>query len=105
MLQEKMVGIISDTHDNRQSIASAVRLFNSLGCTLVVHAGDFVAPFTFSEFSKLEGEFFGVFGNNDGERVGLTEQFSKIGGIFEPPHEFTWREKRFAVMHKPSWLI
>ena len=104
MLQENMVGIISDTHDNRHCIARAVELFNSLGCALVVHAGDFVAPFTYEEFEKLEGKLIGVFGNNDGERAGLTEQFSKKGGIFPSPHEFTWRGKRFAVMHKPSRL-
>jgi putative phosphoesterase len=104
MLQENMVGIISDTHDNRASIARAVELFNSLGCALVVHAGDFVAPFTYGEFANLEGRLIGVFGNNDGEQEGLVAQFAKKGGIFPAPHEFSWHGKRFVVMHKPSRL-
>lgn len=104
MLQENMVGIISDTHDNRECIVRAVSFFNARGCGLVVHAGDFVAPFTAREFGKLEGRLIGVFGNNDGERQGLTELYSPLGEIHDPPYEFSWAGKRFAVMHAPKHL-
>lgn len=104
MRKENMVGIVSDTHDNRQCIARSVALFNDMGCSLIIHAGDFVAPFTIREFEKLEGTLVGVFGNNDGERKGLADQFAGIGAIFKPPHEFTWYNKRFVVMHSPGRL-
>ena len=90
MLKENMIGIISDTQDNRSSIRKAVEVFNHAGCSLVVHAGDYIAPFTFKEFVSLEGDFLGVFGNNDGERKGLIKQFSQIGALYQPPHEFAY---------------
>ncbi|MHB9027354.1 MAG: metallophosphoesterase [Candidatus Latescibacterota bacterium] len=104
MPKENMVGIVSDTHDNRDCIVRAVSFFNRRECGLVIHAGDFVAPFTVREFEKLEGKFTGVYGNNDGEKPGLAEQFARIGEIHEPPYEFAYAGKRFAVMHSPQKL-
>ena len=104
MLKDNMVGILSDTHDNRASIKKAVDVFNNAGCSLVIHAGDYIAPFTIREFERIEGDFLGVFGNNDGERKGLSEQFSRIGAIYEPPHEFSYNGRRFVVMHEPDYI-
>ncbi len=104
MLNDNLVGIVSDTHDNRTLIRNAVDVFNNAGCSLVVHAGDFIAPFTSREFEKIKGKFLGVFGNNDGEKKGLMTQFSRFGSIYEAPHEFTWYGKRFVVMHDPKFI-
>ncbi|AFK22993.1 metallophosphoesterase [Pyrococcus sp. ST04] len=68
------VGIMSDTHDNLPAIRKAVEFFNSEGVDLVIHAGDYVAPFVAKELSKLNAPLKGVFGNNDGERDGLREK-------------------------------
>jgi hypothetical protein len=65
------VGIMSDTHDNLPAIRMAVDFFNREGVDLVLHAGDYVAPFVARELSRLEAPLKGVFGNNDGEREGL----------------------------------
>ena len=48
-----MIGIMSDSHDNLPAIQQAVRIFNQIGCDLVIHAGDFVAPFAVQELSAL----------------------------------------------------
>ena len=48
-----MIGILSDTHDNLTRVREAVRLFNDAGCDLVIHAGDFVAPFAAEELRNL----------------------------------------------------
>ena len=103
-MNNDLVGIISDSHDNRPAIRKAVEEFNRSSCSLVIHAGDFIAPFTIREFEKLNAPFIGVFGNNDGERKGLAAQFSKIGSIHEPPFEFDHSGKRFVVMHDPDYL-
>lgn len=34
-----MIGILADTHDNLDMVRRAVRLFNDMGCGLVIHAG------------------------------------------------------------------
>lgn len=94
-----MIGILSDTHDNLTRVRQAVRLFNDAGCDLVIHAGDFVAPFTVDELRNLRAPVKGVFGNCDGERAGLTRAFQGMGEIREAPFAFLHAGLRFVVVH------
>lgn len=94
-----MIGVISDTHDNIEAIRLAVELFNSKRVELVVHAGDYVAPFTYAEFKGLNSKFLGVFGNNDGEKGGLRETYSKLGTDLSDFAEFEFAGRRIAVYH------
>jgi putative phosphoesterase len=103
-MSENKIGILSDTHDNRSSIHRAVEIFNEAGCSLVVHAGDFVAPFTAWEFVRLTCPFIGVVGNNDGDKNGLRQAYAEFGTIYGPPHEFTHGGKRLVVMHEPDYV-
>ena len=103
-MQKNLIGIISDTHDNRASIHRAVEVFNEAGCSLVMHCGDYVAPFTVREFSQLACPLVGVFGNNDGEREGLRKMFGTIGTLYGPPHEFTHGGRRIVMMHEPYFV-
>ena len=104
MSNSNLIGIISDTHDNRGAIEKAVELFNRRNVSRVFHAGDFVAPFTVIDFSKLTCEMTMVFGNNDGERIGLHQSFSKLGTIGVGPVTVEHGGKRFILMHEPSCL-
>ncbi|MBI2545414.1 MAG: metallophosphoesterase [Candidatus Aenigmarchaeota archaeon] len=63
------IGIISDTHDQRIKILEAIDIFNERKVELVIHCGDWVAPFTAARFSTLMCPIKGVFGNNDGDKV------------------------------------
>jgi len=94
-----MIGIISDTHDNLTAVRRAVRLFNDAGCDLVIHAGDFVAPFTAQELKALTAPVRGVFGNCDGEKAGLLRSFEGLGELKEAPHLFSHAGRRFLVCH------
>lgn len=94
-----MIGILSDTHDNLTRVREAVRLFNDAGCDLVVHAGDFVAPFTAEELRNLKAPVKAVYGNCDGERAGLAQAFRGIGEIREEPFAFEHAGLRFVVAH------
>lgn len=78
-----LVGIMSDTHDNLPAIRKAVDFFNEQNVELVLHAGDFVAPFVARELGKLKAPLKGVFGNNDGEREGLHEALGICDEILE----------------------
>jgi hypothetical protein len=62
-----LIGIMSDTHDNVQKTREAVARLNSEGVELVLHAGDFIAPFVIGLLKDLEAPMIGVFGNNDGD--------------------------------------
>jgi uncharacterized protein len=77
------IGIISDTHDNLPAVERAVNFFNKQKVSFVLHAGDYVAPFTIAYINKLFCDWRGVFGNNDGEQNGLTRASAGriIGGI------------------------
>lgn len=97
-----MIGILSDTHDNLNRVREAFRLFNDAGCDLVIHAGDFVAPFTVDELRNLKAPVRAVFGNCDGERAGLTRAFQGLGEIREEPFAFLHGGLRFAVAHRDS---
>jgi hypothetical protein len=94
-----MIGVVSDTHDSLQAIRLAVELFNSEDVELVVHAGDYVAPFTYREFKSLRSRMVGVFGNNDGERAGLQKKFSALGAELADFLEFQVAGVKIAVYH------
>lgn len=104
MAKRELVGIISDTHDNRRAISHAVELFNQEGVGMVFHAGDFIAPFTAMDFSKLTCKMMMVFGNNDGEKIGLYHAFSKLGEIVEGPKTCEYLGKHFILMHEPTCM-
>jgi len=104
MSKGDLVGIIADTHDNRRAIAKAVELFNQRGVGMVFHAGDFISPFTADDFSRLKGTMMMVFGNNDGERIGLYHTFSKLGNIGKEPKKCEFHGKRFILMHEPNCI-
>jgi len=74
-----MIGIIADTHDRLPFIERAVMKMNEKEVDLVLHAGDYSAPFAASRFKSLKAKMIGVFGNNDAERELLRRNFSEIG--------------------------
>lgn len=98
-IKKHLLGIISDTHDNLSAIDKAVEIFNSRGVSLVIHAGDYIAPFAMARFSNLKSDFKGVFGNNDGERVGVQKKASDLGSKIEDLLELTYEGKKIAVYH------
>jgi len=97
-----MIGIMADSHDNLQSIKLAVRFFNETGCSLVIHAGDFVAPFAARELAKLSCPVKAVFGNCDGEKKGLQKVFHSLGEIKKAPLTFNHENLNFLVTHIPA---
>ncbi|HOW85941.1 MAG TPA: metallophosphoesterase [Candidatus Aminicenantes bacterium] len=97
-----MIGILSDSHDNLTRVREAVRLFNDAGCDLVIHAGDFVAPFAVEELRNLKAPVKAVYGNCDGERAGLARAFQGIGEIGDAPLAFVHAGLRFVVCHLDS---
>ena len=99
-----MVGIIADTHDNRRAISKAVEVFNQRGVGMVFHAGDLISPFTADDFSRLKCKMTIVFGNIDGERIGLYHTFSKLGAIGKGPKKCEFHGKRFVLMHEPTCI-
>lgn len=90
------IGILADTHDNIQAIKTAVSFFNTQDLKYVIHAGDYVAPFSLKELMNVSAKFFGVFGNNDGERMGL---HAVCKNLHEPPYDLILDGKHIVVTH------
>jgi uncharacterized protein len=65
------IGIMSDTHDNLPMIRRAIDRLEMEGATVLIHAGDFVAPFSVKYVLQFPGKVYAVFGNNDGEKAGI----------------------------------
>ena len=93
---------MSDSHDNVPNIERAVARFNEIGVDLVVHAGDFIAPFALDPLAALNCRVIGVFGNNDGERVGLAKKFETIGEVHPNLAHVSLADRNIAVMHYPE---
>jgi putative phosphoesterase len=96
-----LIGIMSDTHDNLPAIRKAVEFFNERNVNLVIHAGDYVAPFVARELEKLNAPLKGVFGNNDGERNGLR----KALGIEDELIEVEADGMKIAVTHGTNEVL
>jgi putative phosphoesterase len=72
-----LVGLMADTHDCLPMVEKAIKKFNEERVELVLHAGDYVAPFVIPRFKDLKAKLIGVFGNNDGDRELLKKRFSE----------------------------
>lgn len=73
------IGILSDSHDCLPRIKDAIEKMNTYPIELVLHAGDYSAPFVPDHYKRLKVKMRGVFGNNDAERVKLQGKFEQLG--------------------------
>lgn len=94
------LGLISDTHDNVMMIKAAIKRLNELDVELVLHAGDYISPFTAKPYAELKAKMIGVYGNNCAEREKLKEVYAAVGkeivGNFA---EIEAGGKRIALLH------
>jgi putative phosphoesterase len=98
--QKMIVGIISDTHDNLPLIDIAVERLNQEKVELVLHAGDYIAPFVVSHFKPLKAPLIGVFGNNDGDKKLLKKKFTELGADIRGRFAFVLIDGlRVALLH------
>lgn len=90
---------MSDSHDNVDAIKEAVRIFKEMQCELVLHAGDFIAPFAARELERLSCPVKAVFGNCDGEKKGLKKIFTSLGEIEAEPYVFVYANRTLLLTH------
>lgn len=95
-----LIGLISDTHDDMEQIRKVVGFFNSREVSEVIHAGDYVSPFTFEILGNLNAGFRGIFGNNDGDRLLLREK--SRDRIYAQPYIAELNGMTIAVVHEPT---
>ncbi len=93
------IGVLSDTHDNLPMIDRALRVFEERGVETVLHLGDFVSPFALRRILKgLRVPLYGVFGNNDGDKLLLKGILGDR--LFNPPVILELGAHRVLLTHE-----
>ena len=97
------IGVVSDTHNNLRNIEIIINLFNDEKVSIVIHTGDITNANTLEQFSKLNSELIGVYGNNDRNESGLKEVAQKNNFKFqEPPRRLNLFDREIVVFHEPD---
>jgi len=100
--------VISDSHDSRDNILKAITIINDRNVNALIHCGDYCSPFTRKWFDNLKENikknFYGVFGNNDGDHEFLRKTLGQIcklvDGSIELVQEFDG--KKVFASHMPT---
>ncbi|MFX1238782.1 MAG: metallophosphoesterase, partial [Promethearchaeota archaeon] len=101
------IAVISDTHDHRDNILKAVSLMNEKKVDALIHCGDYISPFVKKWFDGLNDiikkNFYGVFGNNDGEKILLKRELGQICQLAEDgmEHVLEIGGKKIFASHFP----
>jgi hypothetical protein len=95
------VGLLADTHDRLPAITALLKRMSESGVTMVLHAGDYCAPFALAPYIDAQMAVAGVYGKNDGDREGLKAKAAQgiAVELFESPHSFQIGGRRVLVVH------
>ncbi|HEX3160269.1 MAG TPA: YfcE family phosphodiesterase [Gemmatimonadaceae bacterium] len=95
------IGLLADTHDRLPAVAALVARMAERSVELVLHAGDWCAPFALRPVHELALPVVGVFGRSDGDREGL--RVAAAAGLatelFESPHSLEIGGERLLLVH------
>jgi len=104
-----LVGVLSDSHDDVSAIKRAGEELRRRGVSLVLHAGDWVSPFSARFLREALGEgvrIVGVWGNNEGERPYFLETARKFGvEIAGEAAELDVAGRKVALYHGTSPIL
>jgi putative phosphoesterase len=75
------IAVMSDSHDNWKNLEEVVDMANQKNCEVLLFLGDLIAPPGIKILEKFNGEAKFVWGNNEGERVGITRKMDALGKI------------------------
>jgi putative phosphoesterase len=92
------IGIVSDTHDQRGHVRTALEMLRQRQVGLVLHCGDIEEPATVELFRGLTMHF--VFGNCDHDRELLRQAMQDIGAVLhEPFGDLELEGRKIAFLH------
>lgn len=100
------LAVISDSHDHKNNIIKAVSIINKRNADALVHCGDYISAFVFRWFDGLNDSikerFYGVYGNNDGDRVFLKENLGQICKLVGMELISEFDGKKVFATHMPN---
>lgn len=100
------IGVLADSHDHLTYLQNAIAMLKGHKVDLLLHAGDFVAPFTIPYLGGAGCPVWAVYGNNDGELVGLKLKFQELEGgrVHERPFAYEHERAKILIQHEPVAL-
>ena len=100
------VCIVSDSHDNRDLLATAVTEAKSLGAEVVLHAGDVVAPTALRKLQPLGLPVHVIHGNNEGDTFAmfmLAQEPDSVVHYHGMDAGIELHGKRIFIVHYPHY--
>ena len=91
------VGILADSHDNRESAGEILSVFVREKVGTILHLGDVCSPQILAPFRASGIPILGVFGNNDGDREGL--QRASGNAFHRGPHRCELAGRKILLSH------
>lgn len=98
--------LVSDSHDHRRLLASAVNEAKGLGVHAVLHCGDLVAPSTLHAITSFGLPIHVIHGNNSGDLYHLSRLAHESKGLvtyYGQDASFTLAGKRIFLVHYPHY--
>ena len=98
--------IVSDSHDNRALLATAVNDARQKGAELVLHCGDVIAPTTLRGLPAIGLPVHVIHGNNTGDLVAMhyvMQAFPEIIHYHGQDASLTLAEKKVFLVHYPHY--
>jgi len=100
-----IIAVFSDSHDNIWNLNKALQLAALAGAEMLIHCGDYCAPFVLLDLARFAGQVHGVFGNVDGDKYLMTDwahtKFSNIT-LHGDIGELDIAERKIAFVHSPK---
>lgn len=100
------LAVISDSHDHKKNILKAVSKINKKDVDALIHCGDYISAFVVRWFDGLneniKERFFGVYGNNDGDRVFLKQNLGQICDLVGMELISEFDGKKIFAAHMPN---
>ncbi len=96
------VGLLSDTHDRVPAVEALLARLAEAEVQMVLHCGDYCAPFALAPFRAAGIPLLGTFGRNDGDRDALRAAAGALpagGELVESPHSFELGGRRLLLVH------
>lgn len=72
------IGIFSDIHDNLDHLSKAFDVFKKESVKKAFFCGDLCSPFVAEYFKDLKIPIYAVFGNNEGDRIGIQRRIREL---------------------------
>jgi uncharacterized protein len=98
--------ILSDSHDNRQTLTQAAKIAKDRGAECVLHCGDVVAPSTLNVLVRHQLPTHVIYGNNTGDITALANMASSSKNqlqFYGQDADITLAGVRIFMVHYPHY--